>query len=177
MEMSFPLRARPLFRSALLVVLLAANPVLADDPPQVNHQAIPCTVPDQPFTVCAEISDDGAVKAARVYFRAEGEDFYYYVEMAFGGLEYCATLPSPREGKVKTIDYYVQAVDDQFQITRGSSYVIAVQPEATCGFAPVERDKAKLAGIKVFAMHKKQGDKLSDHFDRTGIAFVPVGKK
>ena len=163
--------------AAVLLALLVSSPALADDPPQVNHQAIPCTVPGAPFTVCAEISDDGAVKAARVYFRAEGEDFYAFVEMSFGGLEYCATLPAPREGKLKSIDYYVQAVDDQFQITRGSSYVIAVQPEVACGFAPVERDKTKATSIKVFAMHKKQGDKLSDRFDRTGVTFVPVARK
>ncbi len=47
------------FVATVLLVLLTSSPALADDPPQVNHQAIPCTVPGAPFTVCAEISDDG----------------------------------------------------------------------------------------------------------------------
>lgn len=157
-------------------ILLVSALALADDAPLVSHQAIPCTVPDQAFTVCAEISDDGLVKAARVYFRATGQEFYYYVDMSFGGLEYCATLPPPR-AKAKAVDYYVQAVDDLFQITRGSSYLITIQPETTCGFPPVQKDRAKAMGIPVFAMHKKQGKKLSDQFDGAAVSFVPVSAK
>lgn len=165
---------RSLLAVAVALVLLPSL-ARADDPPQVRNQAIPCTTPGQPFTLCAEVSDDGAVKVARVYFKATRADFYYYVDMTFGGLEYCATLPAPRDGKVKEIDYYVQAVDDQFQVTRGSGYVIAVQPEGVCSFPPVERDKSKT--IRVVAMNRKQGDKLADEFDSTRVTFVPVAKK
>jgi hypothetical protein len=33
------------------------------------------------------------VAKAKVYFRASDEKFYAWVEMSFGGLNYCATLP------------------------------------------------------------------------------------
>ena len=95
----------------LLALLASSGPALAD-PPSVDHQPVPCTVGGQPFTVCATVTDDGEVARARVYFKPENAKFYSFVDMAFGGIEFCGTLPAPREGKLKTIEYYVQAVDD-----------------------------------------------------------------
>jgi len=40
------------------------------------------------------------------------------VDIAFAGVSYCGTIPGPREGKMQAIDYYMQAVEDQFQPTR-----------------------------------------------------------
>ncbi len=94
--------------------------------------------------------------------------------MAFTGLSYCGTLPAPRDGKVQSIEYYVQAVDDQFQPTRTSTFQIAVQPENVCEFPPVEKDAKKAAAIKVFATNKKQGKKLDESFTALGVTYVPV---
>lgn len=154
-------------------LVLAAAPALAE-PPSVDHQPVPCTVPGQPFTVCATVTDDGEVARSRVYFKAEDAKFYSFVEMVFGGIEFCGTLPAPREGKVKTIEYYVQAVDDQYETFRTSTHLIALQPEGVCGFAPVEKDPAKAQAITVHATHQKQGRKLPDAFLATGVTFVPV---
>jgi hypothetical protein len=111
---------------------------------------------------------------ARVYFRKAGQDFYNFVDMGFTGLNYCATLPAPREGKVRSLEYYVQAADNQFQPTRTSTFQLAVQPENICEFAPVEKDAKKAADIKVFATNKKQGRKLDDAFVEAGVTYVPV---
>jgi hypothetical protein len=154
-------------------LVLAAASALAD-PPSVDHQPVPCTVAGQPFTVCATVTDDGEVARSRVYFKAEDAKFYSFVEMVFGGIEFCGTLPAPREGKVKTIEYYVQAVDDQYETVRTSTHLIALQPEGVCGFAPVEKDPAKAQAITVHATHQKQGKKLPDAFLATGVTFVPV---
>ncbi len=86
--------------------------VLADEPPSIEHHPVACTVSGKAISLCAAISDDQNVSAARVYFRRAGEDFYSFVDMSFGGINYCGTLPAPREGKLKVIEYYVQAVDD-----------------------------------------------------------------
>jgi hypothetical protein len=155
----------------LALALLPAR-VLADEPPVVEHQPALCTVPEKPFSLCAEISDDRAVAAARVYFRKAGEDYYAFVDMAFTGVGYCATLPAPRES-TKAVEYYVQAVDDGYQATRTSTYQMQVR--AGCEFAPLEKDAAKAAAIKVFATHKKQGRKLDGAFVSAGVTFVPVG--
>ena len=105
-------------------------------------------MPDKPLSLCAAISDDGNVATARLYFRRAGEDYYAFVNMAFTGVSYCGTVPGPRE-KAKAIEYYVQAVDDNYQPTRTSTFRLPVQPEGVCEFPPLEKDAAKAAAIKV----------------------------
>ena len=158
-------------RLSLVLALLPAFGA-ADEPPTVNHQPVLCTLPEQPISLCAEISDDGAVARARLYFRKAGEDYYAFVDMAFTGVAYCATVPGPR-AKTKAVEYYVQAVDEAYQPTRSSTFQIQVQ--ASCEFPPLEQDPAKAAAIKVFATHQKQGKKLDGAFVPAGVTFVPAG--
>jgi hypothetical protein len=155
---------------------LAASLARADAP-VVDHQPSPCTWPDRALTLCANVTDDGQVAKVRVYFRSAGDKFYSFVDMVFGGLNFCGTLPGPRAGKVKTIDYYVQAVDDQYESTRTSTFQMSVQPEGTCEFAPVEKDAAKAGAITVYATHKDQGKKVPEGFQGAGVTFVPVVRK
>ena len=144
------------------------------EPPAVEHQPVPCTVPDRALSLCATVTSDRQLAKSRVYFRSAGDKFYSFVDMVFGGLTFCGTLPGPREGKVKTVEYYVQALDDQYESTRTSTFQMAVQP--TCEFAPLEKDAAKAAAITVYATNKDQGKKLSDAFQGAGVSFVPVRK-
>ena len=142
------------------------------EPPNVDHQPSPCTVPEKPVSLCASITDDGQVAAARIYFRPTGEKFYSFVDMVFGGLSFCGMLPAPREGKVPSLEYYVQAVDDQYESNRTSTFNMEVKPE--CEFAPVEKDPARAGAIVVHATNQKQGKKLPEEFVATGVSFVPV---
>ena len=170
------MRAGAVRRAALLgVAACLAAATAGAEPPAVEHQPVPCTVPDKALSLCANITSDRQVAKSRVYFRAAGEKFYSFVEMVFGGLNFCGTLPGPREGKVKTLEYYVQAVDDQYDSTRTSTFQIAIQP--TCEFPPLEKDAAKAAAITVYATHKDQGKKLPDEFQGAGVSFVPVVRK
>jgi hypothetical protein len=159
--------------AGLLAVPLAAR---ADDPPVIDHQPVPCTVPEKAISFCAAVSDDNRVATARVYFRRAGEDFYQFVDMTFTGVSYCGTIPGPREGKMKSVEYYVQAVDDQFESQRTSTFNMNVQAEDVCEFPPIEKDPAKAAAIKVHATNRKQGKKLPDEFVATGVSFVPVAR-
>jgi hypothetical protein len=163
--------------SLLVLASLAASPARADDPPAIEHQPVPCTVPAKAISLCANVTDDGQVAKARIYFRAAGEQYYSFVDMMFLGLKYCGTLPAPREGSVRVIEYYVQAIDDQYQPARLSTYQMNVQSEGVCEFPPIETDRVRAAAITVYATHKKQGKKLSDAFDNTGVTFVPVTTK
>ena len=158
--------------------LLAAGMVSAAfaEPPSLEHTPIPCTLADKPASLCASITDDGQVAVARIYFRPAGEKFYSFVDMTFGGLSFCGTLPAPRQGKVQAIEYYVQAVDDQFEVQRTSTFIMNVQPEGVCEFPPLEKDPARAAAIKVHATNQKQGKKLPDEFVPTGVSFVPVAR-
>jgi hypothetical protein len=164
-------------RQAVLcaVLSLLAAPVRAEAP-AVEHQPSPCTVPNKPVTLCATVTDDGQVAKVRLYFRASGEKFYNVVDMAFGGINFCGTMPGPRENKVQSVDYYIQGVDDEYESKRTSTYQLLVQPEGACEFPPVEQNAQKAASIRVFATSEKQGKKLDDAFLATGVSFVPVAK-
>ena len=58
--------------AAALVILAGFAPWLRAEEPEVQHQPVPCTVPDQVIRLCAEISDDNEVSKARIYFRVAG---------------------------------------------------------------------------------------------------------
>jgi hypothetical protein len=156
---------------ALLVLPALSH---ADDPPVIEHQQALCTVSGKPLSLCAAISDDGTVATAHLYFRREGEDYYSFVDMGFTGLSYCGTVPAPREGKVKAIEYYVQAVDNAYQSQRTSTFRLPVEPEGKCDFPPVEKNEARAAAIRVFATSRKQGKKIDGAFESDGVTFVPV---
>jgi hypothetical protein len=160
--------------SALALVLLPLA-ALADDPPSIEHQPALCTVPDKPLSLCAAISDDGSVAAARLHFRRAGEDYWSYVVMTFTGVSYCGTLPAPLV-RTKAIEYYVQAIDNAYQPTRTSTFRLPVEPEGVCEFPPLEKDAARAAAIKVFATNRKQGRKLDDGFQAAGVTFVPTAQ-
>ena len=163
-------------KTALVVVAALGLPLAAaaDDPPVVDHQPVPCTLPGKAISLCASVSDDNEVAKARIYFRRAGEDFYNFVDMQFGGTNYCGTLPAPLEGRVLAVEYYIQAVDNAYQPTRTSTFRMNVQTEGACEFPPIEKDTARAASIKVFATHKKQGKKLDEAFSSTGVTFVPI---
>ena len=153
-------------------LVLTAALAAANDPPAIDHVPALCTVADKPISLCATISDDGNVAVARVYFRREGEDYYSFVPMTFTGVSWCGTLPAPRE-KAKTIEYYVNAVDDSYQPQRTSTFRLPIKPEGVCEFPPTV-EPAKAGAIKVFATNRKQGKKLDDAFALAGVTFVPL---
>ncbi|MCG6919681.1 MAG: hypothetical protein LJF15_01160 [Acidobacteria bacterium] len=156
------------------LVLLLPLAARAATPPVVEHQPALCTLPDKAVSLCAAVSDDGTVAATRLYFRREGEKYYSFVDMTFTGIDYCGTLPAPREGKVKAIEYYVQAIDNEYESIRTSTYRLPV--EDVCEFAPVELDEARAGAITVFATNGRQGKNLDGAFVRTGVKFVPARK-
>ncbi len=161
-----------------LFLLLLMSGGAAAAPPNVDHQPSPCTVPAQPISLCATVTSDSAqVAKVRLYFRPEGAKYWDVAEMSFTGINFCGTLPAPREGKVRAVEYYVQAVDDQYETQRTSTFQLAVQTADQCGFPPVEKDPEKAAKIVVYATNAKQGRKLDDEFDPTGVTFVPVGTR
>ena len=154
-------------RLALALVTLPC--VVRAEAPRIEHQPAPCSIPGRPISLCATVTDDAQVARARLYFRPAGDKFYSYVDMEFGGISYCGTLPAPREGKLKAIDYYVQAVDEQFEPARTSTYQLAVQPEGVCEFPAVEQDAARAGAIVVHTTNRKQGKKLPDGFMAAGV--------
>jgi hypothetical protein len=164
------------FLAPALVLLLLPLAVRGATPPVVEHQPAQCTVPDKAISLCAAVSDDGTVEKTRLYFRREGEKYYSFVDMSFTGIDYCGTLPAPREDKVKAIEYYIQAIDDDYEPMRTSTFRLPVDDEGVCEFPPLEQDEGRAGAITVFATNGRQGKKLDGAFVRTGVKFVPARK-
>ena len=167
---------RKVFLLASFLLVLQASSALANTPPAVEHQPALCTVPDKVLSLCAAVSDDGTVAATRLYFRKADERYYSFVDMAFTGIDYCGTVPAPKEGKARAIEYYIQAIDDSYEQTRTSTFLLPVEPEELCEFPPVERDADRASSIRVFATSTKQGKKLDGDFLQSGVTFVPARK-
>jgi hypothetical protein len=157
-----------------VLLLFFCVPAGAGEGPDIESQPVPCTLPEKPYSICARVTTDTQITAARVYFRREGADFFNFVDMTFGGINYCATLPSPR-AKSKAVEYYVEAIDQNFEPRRLSTYRINVT-EVNCEFAPIEKDATKAGAITVHATNRKQGRKLDEAFDSAGVTFIPVAQ-
>ena len=90
-------------------------------------------------SLCATITDDGQVAAARIYFRPAGDKFYSFVDMVFGGLSFCGTVPGHARGQgagpsSTTCRRWTTSTSPSARARSTWN----VKPE--CEFAPVEKD-------------------------------------
>jgi len=147
----------------------------APDEPVLDHQPVVCTAPEKNARLCAYVADDGEVRRSRVYFRAKGQPAFYYVDMAFDGIQFCATLPAPKKN-VPVVEYYVWAVDNDFLSQRTRTYEIAFTPTG-CEFPVFDEDPTRTKGLVVAATSEKQGKKI-ESFHEEGIGqFLHVEKR
>ena len=162
-----------------LLLIGAGDPAraLSNDPPLVEHQPAQCSLAGKPIELCASVFDDGDIAKVRVYFRKPGDKGYLVTEMAFEGARFCATLPAVKPGKLRSLEYYLHAIDTEYESKRTSTYQLQIQTPEDCGFPAVQKDPAKAESIKIYATSDKQGTKIPDYFDPTGVTFVPAPKK
>lgn len=161
--------------SASALAILAGGPAFANDPPLVEHQPAQCSIMGKPIELCASVLDDGDIAKVRTYFRRPGEKEYLVSEMAFEGARFCTTLPGVKAGKLRTLEYYIQATDTEYESKRTSTYQLQIQTEADCAFPAVQKDAKKAAAITVYATSARQGSKVPDYLEPAGVTFVPAG--
>lgn len=161
--------------AASALALLALKPALANDPPLVEHQPAQCSVIGKPIELCASVLDDGDIAKVRTYFRRPGDKEYLVSEMAFEGARFCTTLPGVKAGKLRSLEYYIQATDTEYESKRTSTYQLQIQTEQDCAFPAVQKDPRKAASITVYATGTRQGSKVPDYLEPAGVTFVPVG--
>ncbi len=157
--------------TAWLLAACLTGPVLAEKP-VIDHQPVVCSLPGKHPRLCAAMADDGTIKKARVFFRAAGQQAYYWSEMTWDGLRFCATLPVPAE-PVRTVEYYLWAIDDEFLNERTITLEMTVDPERSCEHPVIDDDAERTSSLVVHATAKKQGKKLR-LFAARGVRFVAV---
>jgi hypothetical protein len=166
------------FPGGVLLTFLALLPPrsLSAEEPTVDHQPVECATRGKNARICSYVLDDGEVKRVRAFFRAEKQEAFYWSEMGFDGIQFCATLPVAKPN-VSTIEYYIWAVDDQVEVTRTRSYSISLDPTSPCAYPVVDEDPERVSKLVVHATSEKQGARI-DRFEEGGIVeFVPLGKK
>jgi hypothetical protein len=166
---------RPALLPASALAVLACVPALANDPPVVEHQPAECSVISKPIELCATVLDDGDIAKVRTYFRRPGEKEYLVSEMAFEGARFCTTLPGVKPGKLKSLEYYIQATDTEYETKRTSTFQLQIETAEECAFPPIQKDPKKAAAITVLATSAKQGNKVPDYLEPAGVTFVPAG--
>ena len=162
-------------QNAVALVFLSGVPVLANEPPLVEFQPPQCSTVGKPIELCATVLDDGDIARVRTYFRRPGEKEYFISEMKFEGASFCTTLPGVKPKKLRSLEYYIQAFDTEFESRRTSTYQMQIQAEGECAFPAEQKDPEKAKEILVHATSKKQGNKVPDYLDPTGVTFVPLG--
>jgi hypothetical protein len=149
-----------------------------NDPPLIEHQPAQCSLLSKPIELCATVLDDGDIAKVRVYFRRPGEKEYLVSDMAFEGARFCSTLPGVKPGKLRSLEYYIQATDTEYESKRTSTYQLLIQPVDECAFPAVQKDVKKASAITVQATSTKQGSKVPDYLEPAGVTFLPaVGAK
>ena len=174
-------RARQCLPMASLVASLGVSTPAAGEEPTIDHQPVICSIPGRNARICAQVLDDGEVKRVRTYFRAyrpdkkKGDSAFYFTAMAFDGIQYCATLPIAK--KDRDLQYYIWAVDDQFDSTRTRNFDVSLAPEQSCAYPVVDDDPERTRNLTVNATSPDQGSKIKE-FESSGIkSFVPVKKR
>lgn len=158
-----------------VMAILASGPAFANDPPLVEHQPAQCSIVSKPIELCASVLDDGDIAKVRTYFRRPGDKEYLVSEMVFEGARFCTTLPGVKAGKLKSLEYYIQATDTEYESKRTSTYQLQIQGSEDCAFPALQKDPKKAAAITVLATSAKQGTKVPDYLEPAGVTFVPMG--
>ena len=161
---------------ATVLAIASSTALVFSEEPLVDHQPVLCSLPGKNPRVCAYVADDGEVKRTRVYFRAEGKELFYWTEMTFDGIQYCATLPIA-DGKVKGVDYYIWTIDDGFESKRTRTYTISIVPEVPCEYPVFDDDPERMSKLEVNATSAKQGKTLEDFSDKGVVKYVPITRR
>ena len=144
--------SKPIVGVALVVALASAPaPARAQAGLAIEHNAVECIVAGKYPKMNSCFAPTGDVARARVYFRPEGVESWYYVDMKSDAPCLSGILPRPRKELVgKHIDYYVQATDKSFNEARTAEYnPLVVNGESECKDKPVAPFLSK-ASVQVF---------------------------
>jgi PKD repeat protein len=124
MRLASALHFRPIVdaaRIAIALISLGMAQVLLAQDPAISHEPLSCLAREEYPVVDARIEPGPEIRTAKVYFRAEQFEDFYYVEMQIpeGGRpeDYLGLLPMPSPETTRII-YYIEAIDDAFNGNR-----------------------------------------------------------
>lgn len=150
--------------------------IVFSDEPLIDHQPVICSLAEKNPRTCAYVADDGEVKKVRVYFRADKQATYYWSEMVFDGIQYCATLPVAKDS-VRKVEYYLWAIDNDFETQRTRTYGILLGHDTPCEYPVFDEDSERASKLVVYATSPKQGKSIRDFEEQGIVKFIPAAKR
>lgn len=97
----------------------------------LTHAGVECIANDQYSMLHANIQPSDQVQSSRIYFRAIEHPDFYYVNMERTEDNFTGILPMPSPD-TKQVIYYIEAVDDQFNMTQSQEWIPDVVDLDTC---------------------------------------------
>jgi uncharacterized repeat protein (TIGR01451 family) len=140
-----------LFLHLSLAIAPGNNPlsreVQAQGQPVINHQAIECVIANEHPVIRAQVQPSTDVQTVKVYFHAQLFSDFYFVEMTqTDDGEFIARLPIPAPD-TRRFDYYIEAVNHAYNISRTAGYSPRVTGEDEC-----DRDPAAVPPLPEIAV-------------------------
>lgn len=139
--------ARTLLALAAAALASPAGAQQENEAPAIRHDPPACGAAATRLRVCAYVVDETGIAQVRLNFRARGARAYHWTPMAFDGALYCAWLPAPLP-ETQAVEYYVEAVDDQFEPSRTADQTFPVRPDCSLS-APDPAPPAAVVGTTV----------------------------
>ena len=143
------------------------------EPPQMQHAPLLCLEPATFPELDALVTSPSRIQRTRIYFKAHQFPDWYYIEMkAVEAARYMGLLPQPLAGTTY-IDYYVYALDSQFQTGQTDQYM----PNVTKDKCTINKKATKPAATpQIIVGGTKEGQPpIPPGFSRAGIiAFVTI---
>jgi Bacterial SH3 domain len=135
--------------------------------PSIEHQPVSCIVAETSPRLGARFDPDTVAKP-RVYFRADGTAYWYYVDMGAAAGGYEGILPKAKED-TKKIDYYIEALAPTLTSGRTQEYApIVVKSKSDCD-GKMMAGVAASAGKVVVGSLSAQAPPLPAGFEAAGI--------
>lgn len=131
--------------AVLALRLLLQEP--ANNPPDIADETVACAKPGSRPRVCARVFDDRGVAKVQVLFRARGSKPYFAAELTFDGARYCVSLPAPQKATLG-IEYYLEAVDTDFEPARLPARTLAVAGECSAPSSPSGQDPTPVTPVQ-----------------------------
>lgn len=123
---------------SLAPVALAA-PLLAADPPVIQHEPLTCIPERTQAKVSANLKSSSPIVSARLYFRSDAFEGDYYFEMRQGEGDYFyAALPFPELSKTKQAHYRIAVKNREGGEASTKSFIVPVDKKCYVSMTPDE---------------------------------------
>ena len=99
---------------------------------QIQHDPLVCTVAGLPIEISFEVISPTFLKEARVYFREQKTEHFYFIQAALKNSgTYSGILPGPI-ATVKAVEYFLLVADEDENVMKSPVFSVSVAEKSSC---------------------------------------------